>query len=1312
MSTIQRLAIQGVRSFDSARRETIYFEVPLTLIVGHNGSGKTTIVECLRYATTGDLPPNSKGGAFIHDPKIANETEVLAQVKLGFTSTNGQAMICTRSMQVTMKKNNSRVFKTLEAQLVVNGDKRSNISTRCAELDTLMPQLLGVYKAILDYVVFCHQDDSLWPLSEPAALKKKFDEIFEALKYTKALDACKAIKKERSDQVKLLERDVQHISSDKSKADRLRTSTDELILNIAQFKEDAEQINAEMEQVDAELQARFQSRQDFQAVLSQLEQHKSTLTSLDEQRHTLEISLVELDETDEMLFEKLSRFEQHTNQQRAALDALKESLNFTRAQLSQAKAKHENALIEEGRLNAEAEAHVARLARRETVAKHISSQHNIPGYDMELDDLQVEEFRAKLKEAVRARTNRVQEVKDAAETDLGKIRSFIQDLRDGKSNFEVKLSLYKNTNTKRADDIHQLQGQIDTVMVDESDIAYDEEKYNSMIEKLKEATEAFDKRDFATIQTEKAKLLQSEEQRLEAINAEFSLSNTRADMRAKIGLLKDEVSKREKVKVMLVSVNKDKFLQLTGSALESSQFETFYKDSVESVHVKLDEATKIQEGTLRELSKIETRYSLAKAVLQKQKEEMSSLKKTYEDFFGANTDMNEYEQELQGLAGDLTSQRAEYEQRKFIEMYLKQAIADAAKAHRCSLCHQSIRYDSDESDDEGALPFKDFEIIVKERLSKLTDSDWQLATIKEAEDDYDQANAIGKHVAKYRELDSAMPESERELEKLLDELNTARKQSEQSTWNVDGLKQELQQLEALRRPVSDILRTTRELSDLELEIAEYTSQLNDSGSGRSLEEIENDRQAVTNTISQLRKELTKILEEKERSRNLISGLENQMRDRKIALNKKVADLQSKHDLVNRVEMIQREIEETKSQMEILYKRLGIANTDLEAQSEILKTTREHFARSEAEALKNASVLSNCLNEFEIIHAEIRRYVESDRSERLQRAQSTTAKYDVAVRELSITLERDNEIANQMERQLANTGSQQRQIQDNIQLRKVRRKIESLKQTIIELGRQNADVEKRKYDDDISRLRGKLNQLNAEYGGKLGGIKQMQDQVQRAEKEMSTEFRDVHMQYREKRLELKLLIAAVADISVFMKSLDSAIMQYHSLKMEEINRIIDELWKKTYSGTDVDTIMIRSDDESEKANRSYNYRVCMVKQDVELDMRGRCSAGQKVLASIIIRLALAECFGVNCGIIALDEPTTNLDEENVQSLARSLGSIIEARSAQKNFQLIVITHDENFLRYMSGSKYCEHYFRVSRDERQKSQIELQKISEVF
>ena len=121
---------------------------------------------------------------------------------------------------------------------------------------------------------------------------------------------------------------------------------------------------------------------------------------------------------------------------------------------------------------------------------------------------------------------------------------------------------------------------------------------------------------------------------------------------------------------------------------------------------------------------------------------------------------------------------------------------------------------------------------------------------------------------------------------------------------------------------------------------------------------------------------------------------------------------------------------------------------------------------------------------------------------------------------------------------------------------------------------------------------------------------------------------------------------------------------------------------------------------------------MLKRDVELDMRGRCSAGQKVLASIVIRLGLAECFSKDCGVIALDEPTTNLDEKNVEALAKSLHAIIDYRKQQKNFQLIVITHDENFLRQMRCDEFTDVYWTVRRDNQDNSVIERQDIHMVF
>lgn len=119
MASLNKLAIRGIRSFDDKQIAIIEFFSPVTVIVGHNGSGKTTIIECLKYATTGDQPPNTRGGAFVHDPKMANEKEVKAQVKLRFYAANGTRMLAVRNLSVTVKKTSGLTMKTLESILAL-----------------------------------------------------------------------------------------------------------------------------------------------------------------------------------------------------------------------------------------------------------------------------------------------------------------------------------------------------------------------------------------------------------------------------------------------------------------------------------------------------------------------------------------------------------------------------------------------------------------------------------------------------------------------------------------------------------------------------------------------------------------------------------------------------------------------------------------------------------------------------------------------------------------------------------------------------------------------------------------------------------------------------------------------------------------------------------------------------------------------------------------------------------------------------------------------------------------------------------------
>ena len=49
------------------------------------------------------------------------------------------------------------------------------------------------------------------------------------------------------------------------------------------------------------------------------------------------------------------------------------------------------------------------------------------------------------------------------------------------------------------------------------------------------------------------------------------------------------------------------------------------------------------------------------------------------------------------------------------------------------------------------------------------------------------------------------------------------------------------------------------------------------------------------------------------------------------------------------------------------------------------------------------------------------------------------------------------------------------------------------------------------------------------------------------------------------------------------------MRFHTMKMEEINKIIRELWQQTYRGQDIDYISIHSDSEG-AGTRSYSYKV--------------------------------------------------------------------------------------------------------------------------
>ena len=89
-----------------------------------------------------------------------------------------------------MQAKSKKTFKSLDGSIMAvaaDTNTMEGVSNKCSEIDRLVAMLMNVSRPILEHVVFVHQEESLWPLSENNKLKEKFDSIFAATKYTDAI---------------------------------------------------------------------------------------------------------------------------------------------------------------------------------------------------------------------------------------------------------------------------------------------------------------------------------------------------------------------------------------------------------------------------------------------------------------------------------------------------------------------------------------------------------------------------------------------------------------------------------------------------------------------------------------------------------------------------------------------------------------------------------------------------------------------------------------------------------------------------------------------------------------------------------------------------------------------------------------------------------------------------------------------------------------------------------------------------------------------------------------------------------------------
>lgn len=1245
--------------------------------------------------------------------QMAKEKQVFANVGLKFTSADGVEHTLHRKLQCVLQKSGQRTMKTLGASWKENSDEINTSMQRSKPVDDRMSDLLGVTPAILDSVIFCHQEESLWPMSEPSALKKRFDEIFDASKYSKGVELLKVTRKRRGDEWRLLQQELGALENDKKKA----IENSKVIAALNQEIEDlAAEAKKLQEKADAKQQSAKEKREEANQYLSIVQDLRNLQQQFDMKEQFVKDLLDSIDilpdtVSDIELQRTLDQYEAQNDRLRALIEQdavqyknLEDEVQLTRDKLN-------SKLADKGKLESDKEKYERQLQTRVEMIRNAASQHGIRGFANDVDNDQIQLFSDKIQSLLNSKNKDYEKLQNDMARTSDEASAKISELEGEKSTLAWERTSAKKTRADNERRIKRLQTDADSVDCDEGRISILEKTMATLDARFQTAQADFSSGDWETrIQGAKSQL-NSLEKTGEELTAELVSCTRLSSERAQLDLRKKELRERESNLSSLVGTYSTRISRVLDGDFDIDSLATDYKSVItknnaivaktkakcDALQKELDQCDFEQiEARKRHITTLEAVYKYEESIVKVLKEVA---------FDPDNVTIDHFDAELESLESN--SLEAEKELNLFDEMksYYEGAQTTLETKNKCQLCQRAFADDQSKSKILQKIRKHLDDREKKELQKECRETGAKLAKLTGRRSDYIAFSRLKDDVPKFKkEVDAAQQKRDDKLH----QLETAEAEH-------NKVADALNEVESLSKSISEITQLHTAIQEANAQIGRLESQSQMSGTGRSADEIQDAQSVNSERLKEAKKQVENLTRERQRSLDLMSNLELERSENRNRLAQAQQQMEKKLALG-------RDVKALRGDNESLDVKVATIDQDLRALIPRIDAARgqrdAELERSREKARlvgQERDAVAQSLSTLKMIEDDIQDYETQGKA-------SSLASVERAIQSLQQQNERLKDEMNELmtrintqKHELAQGDHRKKNISDNLRYREGCRTLDSLTTKIDRLQAHNAEDDYNNLVGEAKGLEGDVAVLNNKISGIQGSIGAKDQALEQNMQHHETFYKGIEEKYKRAKIEVETQKLAIEDLGTFNAALDKAVMEYHSLKMQEVNRIIGELWRATYQGTDIDSVAIRSEAEDAKANakkKNYNYRVTMIKDSTEMDMRGRCSAGQKVLASIIIRLALAESFGINCGIIALDEPTTNLDSDNIESLAKSLEGIVRARQSQVNFQLIIITHDEHFLRHMRCSDFTDFFYRVKRDEYQHSKIIKQHVSKLY
>ncbi|BGP20339.1 DNA repair protein rad50 [Rhodosporidiobolus nylandii] len=349
------------------------------------------------------------------------------------------------------------------------------------------------------------------------------------------------------------------------------------------------------------------------------------------------------------------------------------------------------------------------------------------------------------------------------------------------------------------------------------------------------------------------------------------------------------------------------------------------------------------------------------------------------------------------------------------------------------------------------------------------------------------------------------------------------------------------------------MRRHREREDYAREIAKLESELSTINSTATPEEIQAQLSDLSEQIRVIKAAMEKIRVEQQTAT--------------ITLARKKQELKDKEALE------QRQIEACED----------VARLEKESKKENkLLTIRADFTHDKTSASRQLQADDKSAEQLHHNKREICGYETRGGDNKLSKCEPKLKQHDAVIANTEQRIAQLQGQISQIDQTLADSEAVLRNLQDNIRLRTEKRQLESVTQQIKDLDEDSACKACRKFENKYNKRRRKQTdlQLFTRLGGETNTMKN--DELDKGE-ELETEYKDIEEKYRCELINVKTARMSNQDLEKLQKE--------GTRWMEEINDTTAELWTKTYQGTDIAEVMIKSDADGKTTGtaHSYNYR---------------------------------------------------------------------------------------------------------------------------